>query len=84
MGAVGRVRFPDPVRPATVPCARCHKRTRVDRLVHGFGEDCAAKLGLITTFVRLRATPQSGTDLLDLLNGDLNVEPDDCCDGWDR
>jgi hypothetical protein len=78
------VRFPDPVRPATLPCARCRRATRVDRLVHGFGEDCAAKLGLIATTPRLHVHAQTGPDLLNLLNGDDDGEPDDTCDGWDR
>jgi hypothetical protein len=46
----------------------------------GFGEDCAAKLGLIVAVPRLHAFEQTGTDLLDLLSD----EPEDCCDGWDR
>ena len=67
-------------RPAKKPCARCGHPTRVDRMIHGFGEDCALKLGLIVAVPRLRTDEQTGTDLLDL----LAEEPDDCCDGWDR
>jgi hypothetical protein len=72
--------FPEPHRPARKPCARCGHPTRVDRMHRGFGEDCAAKLGLIVAVPRLHAFEQSGTDLLDL----LSEEPEDCCDGWDR
>ncbi|WP_433717741.1 hypothetical protein ACQP2Y_26535 [Actinoplanes sp. CA-051413] len=67
-------------RPAKKPCARCGHPTRVDRMIHGFGEDCALKLGLIVAVPRLRTDEQTGTDLLDL----LAEEPEDCCDGWDR
>lgn len=74
------VMFPEPSRPARKACARCGHPTRVDRMVHGFGEDCAAKLGLIVAVPRLRVDDQTGTDLLDL----LAEEPADCCDGWDR
>jgi hypothetical protein len=49
-------------------------------MIHGFGEDCAAKLGLIVATPRVRSGEQTGDDLLDLLAG----EPEDCCDGWDR
>jgi hypothetical protein len=49
-------------------------------MFHGFGEDCAAKLGLIVAVPRLRAGEQTGADLLDV----LAEEPADCCDGWDR
>jgi hypothetical protein len=49
-------------------------------MVHGFGVDCAAKLGLIVATPRLRVDDQTGMDLLDL----LAEEPEDCCDGWDR
>lgn len=72
--------FPQPDRPARKACARCGHPTRVDRMVHGFGEDCAAKLGLIVSVPRLHAGDQTGTDLLDL----LTEEPEDSCDGWDR
>lgn len=72
--------FPRPITPPMQPCARCGHRTRVDRLVYGFGEDCAAKLGLVVATPRLRTHVQTGTDLLDLLNED----PEDHCDGYDR
>jgi hypothetical protein len=49
-------------------------------MVQGYGEDCAARLGLTVTVTRLRSTAQDGPDLLDLIND----EPEDCCDGFDR
>jgi len=49
-------------------------------MVHGFGADCAAKLGLVVAVPRLHFDEQTGPDLLDL----LAEEPADCCDGWDR
>jgi hypothetical protein len=58
-------------------CPRCGHPTRADRMVKGFGRDCAAYLGLIGRSVD---TGHSGPDLLDLLRD----EPADCCDGWDR
>ncbi len=77
--------FPRPVAVLRQPCARCGVATRVDRLVAGrYGSDCAERLGLTVTMTRLRVTPQTGPDLLDLLNGEPNVEPDDHCDGEDR
>jgi hypothetical protein len=72
--------FPQPVAILRRPCARCGVATRVDRLIHGFGSDCAAKLGLTVTMIRLRSTVQDGPDLLDV----LAAEPEDECDGWDR
>jgi hypothetical protein len=72
--------FAEPDRPARKPCARCGHPTRVDRMVHGFGEDCARKLGLIVATPRVDAGEQTGTDLLEL----LAEGPADCCDGWDR
>lgn len=77
------VTFPGYGRPARKPCARCGHPTRVDRMVHGFGVDCAAKLGLIVATPRLRVDDQTGPDLLAQL-ALLAEEPEDCCDGWDR
>jgi hypothetical protein len=45
-------------------CARCHKRVRPDRLVKGFGRDCAEFLGLVGSTVD---TGQGGPDLFDVL-----------------
>ncbi|GLY06822.1 hypothetical protein Acsp01_72010 [Actinoplanes sp. NBRC 101535] len=59
------------------PCRRCGHLTRVDRMVQGYGRNCAALMGLIGGSVD---TGHSGPDLLDL----IEVEPEDCCDGWDR
>jgi hypothetical protein len=56
-------------------CARCGHPTRADRLVKGFGADCAAILGLTG---RTRAVTQTGPDLFDAM------DEDDMCDGWDR
>jgi hypothetical protein len=72
--------FPRPVAVLRQPCARCGVATRVDRLIQGFGSDCAAKLGLTVAITRLRSTVQDGPDLLDV----LAAEPEDECDGWDR
>ncbi len=58
-------------------CPRCGHPTRADRMIKGFGPDCAAQLGLTGRTVD---TGHSGPDLLDLLRD----EPEDCCDGWDR
>jgi hypothetical protein len=66
--------------PAPVPlrkCPRCGQPTRADRMVKGFGRDCAAQLGLTGRTVD---TGHAGPDLLDLLSD----EPEDCCDGGDR
>jgi hypothetical protein len=69
--------FPDsPARPLK-RCARCGHLTRADRMVKGFGRDCAAMLGLIGGTVDVG---QQGPDLLDVLAD----EPEDACDGWDR
>jgi hypothetical protein len=69
--------FPDPPARRLKRCARCGHPTRADRMVKGFGRDCAVLLGLIGGTVD---TGQRGPDLLDLLADDA----DDCCDGWDR
>jgi hypothetical protein len=76
--------FPSPVQVPRQPCRRCGTATRTDRAISGYGESCASLLGLTTATPRLRTEPQTGTNLLDLLNGDRNDEPDDECDGWDR
>ncbi|MEV4703365.1 hypothetical protein [Actinoplanes sp. NPDC049316] len=58
-------------------CPRCGHLTRADRMVKGYGRDCAAQLGLTGRSVD---TGHTGPDLLDLLGED----PADACDGWDR
>ncbi|MGA5300366.1 hypothetical protein ACPCHT_10580 [Nucisporomicrobium flavum] len=58
-------------------CPRCGHLTRADRMVKGFGRDCAAQLGLTARSVD---TGHVGPDLFDL----LAEEPADACDGWDR
>ncbi|MGX6607428.1 hypothetical protein ACWKSP_35680 [Micromonosporaceae bacterium Da 78-11] len=68
--------------PRPVPmrkCPRCGHPTRADRMVKGFGRDCAAQLGLIGRSVD---TGHAGPDLLDLLR--LQRDEEDTCDGWDR
>ncbi|WP_045740883.1 hypothetical protein [Actinoplanes rectilineatus] len=47
-----------------VRCARCGKKTRAERLVKGFGRDCATFLGLIGS---APDTGQDGPDLFDAL-----------------
>jgi len=71
------IMFPDPPARPLKRCARCGHLTRADRMVKGFGRDCATLLGLVggTTDVG-----QRGPDLLDVLAD----ESDDACDGWDR
>jgi hypothetical protein len=59
-------------------CPRCGHLTRADRMVKGFGRDCAALLGLTGRSVDVG---HHGPDLLDLL---ADLEPDDECDGADR
>lgn len=70
--------FPTPAAVTWVRCARCSKPTRTDRAVHGFGRDCAQRLGLIAPAARADAVPQDGPDLF------AAFEEDDACDGWDR
>jgi hypothetical protein len=53
-------------------------------MVDGLGSDCAALLGLTTPTVRVHHEPQTGTDLLDLLNGEPDDDLNERCDGWDR
>jgi hypothetical protein len=45
-------------------CARCGKKTRLERLIKGFGRDCATFLGLVGDTTD---TGHDGPDLLDLL-----------------
>ncbi len=59
------------------PCRRCGHPTRVDRMIQGYGRNCAALLGLVGGTVDVE---HAGPDLLDL----IEVEPEDECDGWDR
>jgi len=59
------------------PCRRCRRLVRADRLVRGFGRDCAELLGLTG---RSEHAGQDGPDLFAALDAD----PEDCCDGWDR
>jgi hypothetical protein len=63
-------------RPEMRRCPRCGHPTRADRMVKGYGRDCAERLGLIGGTVDIGKT---GPDLLDLLD-----EEADMCDGWDR
>ncbi|GAA2521386.1 hypothetical protein [Winogradskya humida] len=58
-------------------CPRCGHPTRADRMVKGFGRDCAVQLGLVGRSVDIGHV---GPDLLDM----LDAEPEDSCDGWDR
>jgi hypothetical protein len=68
-----------PERPVALRrCPRCGHPARADRMVKGFGRDCAAQLGLTGRSVD---TGHEGPDLLDLLGSD---EDQDACDGWDR
>ena len=62
-------------------CPRCGHLTRADRMVKGYGRDCAAQLGLIGRSVDVG---HRGPDLLDLLPPPPEPEPADSCDGWDR
>lgn len=70
---MGELSSPERMRP----CRRCGHPTRVDRMVQGYGRNCAALLGLIGGTID---TGHAGPDLLDL----LDVEPEDGCDGYDR
>ena len=62
-------------------CPRCGHPTRADRMVKGYGRDCAMQLGLTGGSVD---TGHQGPDLLDVLRARSVAEPDDHCDGWDR
>jgi hypothetical protein len=72
-----------PDRPVVLRrCPRCGHPTRADRMVKGFGRDCAAQLGLIGRSVD---TGHDGPDLLDELRAvTASSEEEDSCDGWDR
>ncbi|MEU4563998.1 hypothetical protein AB0F72_36945 [Actinoplanes sp. NPDC023936] len=64
------------------PCRRCGHPTRVDRMIQGYGRNCATMLGLVGGTVD---TGHAGPDLLDLLGRSPEpVEPEDECDGGDR
>jgi hypothetical protein len=43
-------------------CARCSKPARADRMIKGFGRDCATRLGLVGETVDVG---QEGPDLFD-------------------
>ncbi|WP_433385455.1 hypothetical protein ACQPZX_27725 [Actinoplanes sp. CA-142083] len=58
-------------------CPRCGHPTRADRMVKGFGRECAVQLGLVG---RTADVGHEGPDLLDVLND----QTDDACDGADR
>ncbi|MFI5895164.1 hypothetical protein ACIA5D_34200 [Actinoplanes sp. NPDC051513] len=58
-------------------CPRCGHPTRADRMVKGFGRECAVQLGLVGRSVDVG---HEGPDLIDVLD-DLT---DDACDGADR
>jgi hypothetical protein len=60
-------------------CPRCGHPTRADRMVKGYGRECATQLGLIGRSVDVG---HEGPDLLDLLGTEAPVE--DSCDGGDR
>lgn len=63
-------------------CPRCGHLTRADRMIKGYGRDCAAQLGLIGRTVD---TGHTGPDLLDLIDVEQpGAEPPDSCDGGDR
>ncbi|MGK5682040.1 hypothetical protein [Actinoplanes sp. URMC 104] len=77
-----------PERPVEMRrCPRCGHPTRADRMVKGYGKECAAQLGLTGRSVDVG---HEGPDLLDLLHspGDeataAGAEPADECDGADR
>ncbi|HEY6114670.1 MAG TPA: hypothetical protein VI172_01815 [Candidatus Dormibacteraeota bacterium] len=70
----------DNLRPVPVPsfrCRRCGHLARRDRMVQGYGSDCARLMGLLGTAPDVG---QTGPSLLDM----LDVEPEDSCDGADR
>ncbi|MFF5077108.1 hypothetical protein ACFY36_08655 [Actinoplanes sp. NPDC000266] len=68
-----------PDAPVMRRCPRCGHLTRADRMVKGFGRDCATQLGLTGRSVD---TGHEGPDLLDILREQQDEE--DACDGWDR
>lgn len=68
-----------PALPAR--CDHCHRPvSRVNLVAGKYGSTCAEDLGLTVTTPRVRVLPQTGPDLLQL----LNEEPEDHCDGYDR
>jgi hypothetical protein len=67
--------FASPPPVAWTRCLRCSKPTRQDRAVHGFGRDCAERLGLIASTPRVHSGVQYGPDLF------AAFEEDDSCDG---
>ena len=67
------------LEPEMRRCPRCGHLTRADRMVKGFGRDCATQLGLIGRTVDVG---HDGPDLLDLLR--LHRDEEDSCDGGDR
>ncbi|MEU4237498.1 hypothetical protein [Actinoplanes sp. NPDC026619] len=58
-------------------CPRCGHPTRADRMVKGFGRECATQLGLVGGTVDVG---HEGPDLLDV----LDEITEDSCDGADR
>src|SRR4051794_665840 len=55
------------------PCRRCGHPTRVDRMVQGYGRNCATLLGLIGGTVD---TGHAGPDLFDLLDAEASgIDP---------
>jgi len=56
---------------------RCGHPTRADRMVKGFGRECATQLGLVGRSVDVG---HDGPDLFDVLDELV----DDACDGADR
>lgn len=73
--------FPDPNPLPMRRCRRCGHATRLDKMIEGYGIECATLLGLTTATPRVRAGEQTGESLFDLLP---EPEPEDECDGWDR
>jgi hypothetical protein len=56
-------------------CKRCGHLVRAERLVQGYGSDCAEQLGLLGDSIDVG---QDGPDLFDA------YAEEDFCDGWDR
>jgi hypothetical protein len=76
---LGRMAIPE--RSAEMRrCPRCGHLTRADRMVKGFGRDCATQLGLTGRSIDVG---HEGPDLLDVL-AEQQPDPEDECDGWDR
>lgn len=57
------------------PCRRCGRPTRADKLIKGYGKDCAERLGLTGS---ASDVGQTGPDLFDA------ADEEDHCDGWDH